>query len=315
MTKNINVTEAKDVVKNIFNNKSTRLIPLLVGGAGVGKTQLVEQVAKELNLSLAYVNLADRQPGEFAVNFVTSDDALGTAIDSVFDADIVFFDELNRAELVMSEVMNIMQSKTIRGVPLECKFICAMNLGSSYSVSDLDPAQWGRFVRIDVKPDMGDWSRYIQNKYHTDNPTFKSKVSQDTLTTVLSFIRHNNVLQSDDDMLTPRTWDELLCLGVMAFAPYLLPTNTASELKAYFEKQRYPSYANASKENWVPVAAEYDYVLGALDESLATIIKLLMCLSIDSVGLVLAEIATRKPVLHTKIMRDEVFMTYVKNEL
>lgn len=303
--KQVGINEAKDLIKEIFDNGNTRLVPLLVGGAGIGKTQAVEQVCAELGLEMAYVNLADRQPGEFAVNFVTSEDELGTAIDPVFAADVVFFDELNRAELVMSEVMNIMQSRTIRGAELGCKFVCAMNLGGSYAVSDLDPAQWGRFMRIDMCADMTDWARYMSEK-HAGN---------ERLASLLSFVRKNGLLTTEDDMVTPRTWDELMVLGVDRFAGHLLPSEVSDDLALWFRQERYPSYAEAVLPDgpWVDVYAEYDYVLGALNEPVETIAALLKRVTADSLGIVLKEIGERDPKLHLKIMSDPGFAEYVES--
>jgi hypothetical protein len=116
-------------------------------------------------------------------------------------------------------------------------------------------------------------------------------------------------------MVTPRVWDELLILGVDKYRSYLLPNEISHDLKLWCEREQFPSYKDADKDNWVPVWAEYDYVLGGIHEPIDVISKLLMCLSIDSLGLVLTEISTRNGSLHRKIMKDQAFVKYVEEVL
>ena len=297
------ITEAKRLIGTMFANENTRLVPLLTGGAGVGKTQLVMQVAQSMGFTVAYVNLAYRQPGEFAINFVDSNNNLGTVIDSVFDADIVFFDELNRAELVMSEVMNIMQSRSVRGVPLTCRFVCAMNTGAAYSVSTLDPAQYGRFANIPVEPSLNEWTLYMHEK-HTDNPMLK---------TVLGFVTKTNTLTTEDDMVTPRTWDEFLTLG-SDFQRYVLTRDIAMDYEAYCEHATFPDYDDASGENWVPPYAERDYILGAVSNvSVNRMVELMQLVKIDSIITILADICRLNEPMHRGLMSNPTFLNYIES--
>lgn len=61
----INIQEAKNILKYVINNnkkleqegKKTTAIEL-VGAAGLGKTSAILQVAEELNMGIAKINLA-----------------------------------------------------------------------------------------------------------------------------------------------------------------------------------------------------------------------------------------------------------------
>ena len=129
---------------------------LMEGPAGTGKTSLVLQIAAELGLILKYYSASTldpfvdlvglptpviREDGHRSLEFHRPDDING--------AELVFFDELNRAHTkVLNAVLEMIQFHTINGerLPkLRAVFAACNPSNDDYQVTDLDPALVDRF--------------------------------------------------------------------------------------------------------------------------------------------------------------------------
>ena len=75
----------------------------------------------------------------------------------------LFIDELNRAEMpTMKEMMNLVLNRNINGyyIPWWVNIVSAINPASDqidYAVSDLDPAQLDRFMKVRLTTDFKEW--------------------------------------------------------------------------------------------------------------------------------------------------------------
>lgn len=75
----------------------------------------------------------------------------------------LFIDELNRAEMpTMKEMMNLVLNRNINGyyIPWWVNIVAAINPASDqidYAVSDLDPAQLDRFMKVKLTADFKEW--------------------------------------------------------------------------------------------------------------------------------------------------------------
>ena len=88
---------------------------------------------------------------------------------------ILFIDELNRAEMqTMKELMNIILNHNVNGyiLPWWVTIVGAINpssQNSSYATTELDPAQYSRFINIKVTAKLEDWTDYaLENGINTD---------------------------------------------------------------------------------------------------------------------------------------------------
>lgn len=140
---------------------------LMEGPAGTGKTSLAQQVAQELGLKLKYYSASTLDPFVDLVGLpkpVTRED--GTKAlefhrhEEINEAELVFFDELNRAHTkVMNAVLEMIQFGTINGdkLPkLKAVFAACNPADGEYQVTDLDPALIDRFhihLRFGNAPD------------------------------------------------------------------------------------------------------------------------------------------------------------------
>lgn len=128
---------------------------LLSGQHGIGKTFEVMRVAEELGWKMKYYSTSTLDPyvdlvgvpvpveenGEHTLNMVRPKD--------MDEVDIVFFDELNRADpRTLNAVFEIIQFRTINGVPLPNlkSVVAAINpVDGEYNTEALDPALIDRF--------------------------------------------------------------------------------------------------------------------------------------------------------------------------
>lgn len=133
---------------------------LIEGPHGTGKTALVMEVARELGWTCKYYSASTLDPWIDLVGMPVPDKEGGRIIfcrdPRLLDAEIVFFDELNRAQFkVLNAVLEMIQFRSINGEPLpRLKAIIAVcnPCDGSYQVNDLDPAMSDRFhVQISME--------------------------------------------------------------------------------------------------------------------------------------------------------------------
>ncbi|MDI3476900.1 MAG: hypothetical protein PWQ59_425 [Thermoanaerobacterium sp.] len=161
--------------------------PLLVGPAGVGKTELVKEIAKEEGRDCIILNLSVMEPG----------DLLGLPSDTnkektVYlkpewfpekEHSIVFIDEINRSNpLVRAGVMQLILDKRIMNniLPADTWIISAMNPNEDdqgeYEVDDFsDPAFLDRFVPLKFQPTLREWTDWTKKNEIKYIPDFMNQ--------------------------------------------------------------------------------------------------------------------------------------------
>lgn len=149
---------------------------LLTGESGTGKTMMTLAAADKLGLSVKYYSSATLDPYADLVGIPVPDQENKTteflrprAIDA---ADVVFFDELNRARPeVRNAVLEIIQFRTINGEPLpNLKFaVAAINPENdhNYDTDRLDTAISDRFDVFMETTLQADYA-YFKKKFGTD---------------------------------------------------------------------------------------------------------------------------------------------------
>lgn len=164
--------DTKNLVKYIQSEKNV----LFTGAHGVGKTTMVMDAAKEANVKCKYFSAATLDPWADLIGIpcpVGPDDnkkLLFIRPTDIDDAEMVFFDEINRSHpKVRNAVLEMIQFKTINGVPLpNLRLVwAAMNpAGGKYQVEELDPALVDRFhIQLEIKanPDIKYFTRVDKN--------------------------------------------------------------------------------------------------------------------------------------------------------
>ena len=165
------INEVKEVLKRLVAiNESV----LLVGHAGVGKTSLVKQVAKELNREMKTVILSTLEPGDLLgvphiVDAHTVYERPSWLPDETENGIILFLDELNRAPTyVLQTILQLVLEHRVgpHRLPEDMAIIAAINPDTEdYTVTTItDRALLSRFIIIPVQNSPSDLIEYFQKK-------------------------------------------------------------------------------------------------------------------------------------------------------
>ena len=138
---------------------------LLRGNHGIGKSQVVRQVAKGFNLEVIDRRLSQMSEGDMIglpstdgeVTRFNPPDWYKTACKKPV---ALFLDELNRATPeVMQAAFQVVLDRELNGWKLhpQTRVYAAINASSAYTVNEMDPALLDRFWAIDLTPDTQDW--------------------------------------------------------------------------------------------------------------------------------------------------------------
>ncbi len=138
---------------------------LLRGAHGIGKSQVVRQVAKHFGLDVIDRRLSQMSEGDMIglpstdgeVTRFNPPDWYKQACNKPM---CLFLDELNRATPeVMQAAFQIVLDRELNGWKLHSgtRVFAAINTGGSYTVNEMDPALLDRFWAVDLTPDVEDW--------------------------------------------------------------------------------------------------------------------------------------------------------------
>ena len=183
--KELTVGETKEYIRQSIEKKDKRAI-FLWGEGGIGKTSLVYQVAKELNIYLIDKKLSQENPvttvGLFYPDVETQETKrfprhfLKVAIerDKQGLPTIIFFDELINANPdVISSIWEIVNERLIEGYKFENLYIIAASNIIDENITMINPAFWTRFSHIFVQPDAKEVILYINKTTKCSHvPTF-----------------------------------------------------------------------------------------------------------------------------------------------
>ncbi len=162
------LSEAKKLAKKIM---SVGEIPLLVGHFGVGKTDLVREIAEESGRELVILILSQMEPGDLIGLPARGEDK------TVFlkpdwwpesDNTILLLDEINRAHRsIRNAIMQLLVDKRIHNhvLPNGVWIAAAMNPpDDEYDQAELitDPAFISRFFVLEINPDPEEWVKWSE---------------------------------------------------------------------------------------------------------------------------------------------------------
>jgi AAA domain (dynein-related subfamily) len=164
----MNILEIKKCVPVLMKNKVT---PFLWGSQGVGKTQVMKQLAKEQGLNFIHLHLATQEVGDLVGLLVHN--ANGTvchARPEWFPTEgkgLLFLDELNRAHPdVLQAMFSLITEGTIHThkLPEGWSIVAAGNYQNNlFNVTDTSDAAWmSRFCHIDFIPTAEEFLVYAE---------------------------------------------------------------------------------------------------------------------------------------------------------
>lgn len=201
--------QVKEQLKKMIKNEMKEVIAL-EGGAGIGKSAVVKQVAKELEIELVDLRLAQMADATDLVGMPrTNPDTKETVYcrpdwwPKEGTKGILFLDEPNRgAADVRQGVFQLLTDRRMHThkLPNGWTVVLAFNPSDgdiAYDVASTDAAWNSRFIRLSVEPDVESWLKWgHENKIHD---------------LVLRFISVNQNLlhcvKENGSFPCPRTWE------------------------------------------------------------------------------------------------------------
>jgi hypothetical protein len=162
--------EVEETLKSIIS-KGVKCPVVVKGDAGIGKSQVIQKVGRELGMEVIDLRLAQMEPGDliglprtdpethktvwYAPEWWPAESANGT---------IIFFDELNRAPVdVRQAVFQVLTEYKMHThvLPPKCFLVAAINPDDggkmNYQVEQFDPAMINRMCFITMEPDVQQW--------------------------------------------------------------------------------------------------------------------------------------------------------------
>jgi hypothetical protein len=196
---------------------------LLRGPHGIGKSQVVRQVARLIAQDNGITNfeLIDRrlsQMSEGDMIGLPSTDGEVTRFNppdwykrACMKPCVLFLDELNRATPeVMQAAFQIVLDRELNGLRLhpQTRVFSAINSSAAYTVNEMDPALLDRFWTIDLEPTVEDWMAWARKPSDQEGGEIHS--------TIIDFIQSNEKWldvpgDSGPGEVTPsrRSWERL----------------------------------------------------------------------------------------------------------
>jgi len=162
------------VAKPILHNR----LPLLLRGRhGIGKSQVVYQIAQERNLPVVERRASQMSEGDLIGLPVISGDSTKWNPPDWFkmacnNAVLLFLDEVDRAVIeVRQGIFELTDSRKLNGHCLhpDTIIVAAVNggeSGSQYQVGEMDPAELDRWTAFDLSPTVEDWLSWAKDNTH-----------------------------------------------------------------------------------------------------------------------------------------------------
>ena len=159
------------VSKAILDNK----LPLLLRGRhGIGKSQVVYQIAAERNLPVVERRASQMTEGDLVGLPVISGDSTKWNPPDWFkmacnNPVMLFLDEVDRAVIeVRQGIFELTDSRKLNGHVLhpDTLIVAAVNggeSGSQYQVGEMDPAELDRWCAFDLSPTVEDWLAWAKD--------------------------------------------------------------------------------------------------------------------------------------------------------
>lgn len=168
----------KTVISEMVKAKSP-ITPMIWGKHGIGKSSIVEQVAKDLGMNCITIMLSQREAVDLlGVLYTKEDKDLGISVTASHPPDwfvtalkkgnlILFLDEFNLARReVMAASFELVLSKKLNNIQLPDNvfIVCAGNPEDErYNVTPMSDALIDRFLHIKADPDLDSWMDWAKN--------------------------------------------------------------------------------------------------------------------------------------------------------
>ena len=152
--------------------KDTKLVPLLIGKTGEGKTQYVKEIAAENGLKLVILNLSACEAVDLLGIPTIVENRTIWAKPAFFDADLLFLDEIDRVRdtSVRSALLSLLDQRKLNEHVFTGKIIAAGNGKTGINETlEFDDAGNERFMFVDFSFSTYEKVSYLKAKYPTSS--------------------------------------------------------------------------------------------------------------------------------------------------
>lgn len=196
---------------NVVPHVATAKYPVLMRGRhGIGKSQVVYQLAQALNLPVVERRASQMTEGDLIGLPSVTGNATSWNPPNWFkfacqNPCVLFFDEVDRATLeVRQGLFELTDSRKLNGHKLheDVLIFAAVNggeHGANYQVSDMDPAELDRYTVFDLEPTVEDWLTWAKDKV--------SSVVWDFINQNRNHLEHNGDIEPNKVYPSRRSWE------------------------------------------------------------------------------------------------------------
>ena len=184
---------------------------LAKGPTGIGKSHIVHQIAKNLEMEVIDRRLSQMTEGDIIglpelVDGITRFAPVNWFVDACLNPRVLFFDELNRATIEVQQcAFQIVLDRELNGHKLhpETRVYAAVNEGADYQVTEMDPALLRRFYAVELEPTTQDWLEWAKNKGEIDDLII------DFIEKYPAHLRHVGEMTPGQVYPNPASWERL----------------------------------------------------------------------------------------------------------
>ena len=227
----MNFTETKKFLDHALKIK---LVPLLLGHTGIGKTECIEQYGHEKNMDVIVLHVAQLEPSDFIGLYEKTNDGRTRncppnwlpyreapkdveKLTGILKGDtgvinpnggIIFLDEVNRGHEDIRQALYQLINKGkmhTYALPSNYHIVAAANPFDQYEVYDFDPALRNRFAWVYFKPTFDETKEYLEKKYG-------KSVIMSWLSTDKSLVEYGDDVKIDGLCLSPRITEKAIQL-------------------------------------------------------------------------------------------------------
>ena len=181
------------------------------GPTGIGKSHIVHQIGDRLDMEVIDRRLSQMTEGDIIglpelVDGVTRFAPIDWFVRACNEPVILFFDELNRATIEVQQcAFQIVLDRELNGHKLHpgTRVYAAINEGSEYQVTEMDPALLRRFFVTTLEPTVQDWLTWARKTKRID-PLMISFIEK-----YPARLRHAGQIEPGKIYPNPASWDRL----------------------------------------------------------------------------------------------------------
>lgn len=195
----------------VISSLPPEIAVLAKGPTGIGKSHIVHQIANNLNMKVIDRRLSQMTEGDIIglpelIDGVTRFAPVNWFVEACNNPVVLFFDELNRATIEVQQcAFQIVLDRELNGHKLHpaTRVYAAVNEGSDYQVTDMDPALLRRFYAVELEPTTQDWLNWAQQKGKID------KLIIDFIQKYPAHLRHIGEMNPGQVYPNPASWERL----------------------------------------------------------------------------------------------------------